>query len=244
MDAIYYAYFFLYGAILGSFAYVVIERTLAGERLSGRSHCFSCRKQLPFYDLIPVLSWLCLKGRCRYCHAQIPFSYPFSELLCGILFCLCYARFGLSLKTFMLCLMAFILFIISVIDAKTLLVSDYFLLMLALISVIWFFSGKQTFCNAFLGFLSALPLWLLVYFGGLGSGDALLMMISGLILGLPANILAFFLGCCCASFINVIGLLRHKTRQKEIAFIPYLSIGIFIAALWGDTLISWYINRF
>lgn len=126
MDPFLAAAIFLFGLVFGSFLNVCIYRLPRDLSVSDppRSACPHCRHQIAFYDNIPVLSWLILRGRCRHCHSPIAPRYLFVELLTGALFLACYWHFGLTLATLKYCVLAFLLLGLIFTDAETKLLPD------------------------------------------------------------------------------------------------------------------------
>ena len=106
-EAFFYIQFFIFGAIFGSFANVLILRLPAGESLLPASHCMSCQAPVRWFDNIPIISWFWLKGRCRACGQPFSFQYPLVELLTALLFAVTYARWGITFYTFEILLFVF-----------------------------------------------------------------------------------------------------------------------------------------
>ncbi len=122
---------FLLGACWESFIQVVIDRVPLGMSfVKGRSCCNVCYHQLSFFDMFPVMNWIFLKGRCRFCQQRIPVKYPISEFIGGLLLIICFEIYGLSGYMFTIYFVGSILYAMSVIDFQTLLVYDNCLVML------------------------------------------------------------------------------------------------------------------
>ena len=246
MDVILYLPIFLYGIVIGSFLNVCIYRIPLGESIAKeRSHCMSCGYQLKWYDLVPLFSWLVLRGKCRKCSTPISPQYPMIEALNGVLYVLIFAVNGFSLVSGLYCLMASALLALSVIDFRTYEIPfgfNVFIGILGLVRLVTNFGNWSDYVLGFLAISVVLALLLIVSQGrAIGGGDVKLMAAAGLLLGWKLIILAFLIGCILGSVIHII---RMKVSQAEsvLAMGPYLSAGILIAALWGNQFINWYFN--
>ena len=239
---------FLYGIIIGSFLNVCIYRIPKKENIvTTRSHCMSCGYQLRWYDLIPLFSWLALGGRCRKCKAKISVQYPAIEALNGVLYLIVFLCYGVSIETLLYCLMASALLALSVIDFRTFEIPlgfNVFIAVLGLVRVLTDLTNWQEYAVGF--FAVSVVLYIIYVFTkgrGIGGGDIKLMAASGLLLGWKCNILAFLLGCIIGSVIHLLRM-RFTNAERVLALGPYLSIGIYISALWGTQLIDWYLSLF
>ena len=243
-----YIMIFLFGIVIGSFLNVCIYRIPKKENIVKiRSHCMECNYQLKWYDLVPLFSYLCLGGRCRKCKTKLSVQYPLVELLNGLLYVLVVAVNGLTIESLLYCLMFSALVTLSVIDFRTYEIPlgiNLFILTLGLIRVAL---DYQNFLNYLIGFLSVSGflylLFLLTKGRGIGGGDIKLMAVSGLMIGWKCNLLALAFGCIIGSVIHVI---RMKVSKEDhvLALGPYLSVGIMIAALWGNDFLQWYFAAF
>ncbi len=241
-----YIVIFLFGIVIGSFLNVCIFRIPKHETVvTERSHCMKCGYQLSWYDMVPVFSWLFLRGRCRKCKEPISPQYPIVEAVNGFLYVLVFAVNGFCLQSVLYCLLVSALLVLSVIDWRTYEIPisiNIFILCLGILQVIL---DPADWADHAIGFLCVsiiLELVLLLSKGrAIGGGDVKLMAAAGLLLGWKKIILAFLLGCIIGSVIH---LLRMKLSEADhvLAMGPYLSIGIAIAALWGDALIRWYLG--
>lgn len=237
---------FLYGIIIGSFLNVCIYRLPKKENIvTTRSHCMQCGYQLKWYDLIPLFSWLMLGGRCRKCKAKISVQYPIIEALNGVLYLLVFARFGVSTECLLYCLLASALLVLSVIDFRTYEIPFGINVFIAGLGLVRILTDLSNWAEYVIGFF-AVSLFLYVIYlltrgRGIGGGDIKLMAASGLLLGWQCNILAFLLGCIIGSVCHVIRM-RVTKAEHVLALGPYLSIGIFLCAMWGRELINWYLS--
>lgn len=242
---------FLYGITIGSFLNVCICRLPKKENIvTTRSHCTSCGTQLNWYDLIPLFSWVALGGRCRKCKARISVQYPIIEALNGVLWLTIFLTCGLTIETALYCVMASALLTLSVIDFRTYEIPFGFNLIIAALGLIRVLTDLPNWTAYVIGFFAvSVPLYLLyaVTKGrAIGGGDIKLMAAAGLLLGWQRVILAFVIGCVLGSVIHVIRMrvaqAKGSAAEHMLAMGPYLSAGIFIAALWGGRLIAWYLG--
>ena len=244
MDLILYMPIFLYGIVIGSFLNVCIYRIPLGESISKeRSHCMTCGYQLRWYDLVPLFSWLALRGKCRKCKTPISPQYPIIEAVNGVLYVLIFAVNGMNLVSILYCLMASALLALSVIDFRTYEIPFGFNVFIGVLGLIRIFTDLDNWSEYVIGFfaVSVLLEIILVASKGraIGGGDVKLMAAAGLLVGWKLIILAFFIGCILGSVIHII---RMKVSHAEhvLAMGPYLSAGVLISALWGTQFINWY----
>ena len=244
MYLILYLLTFLYGIVIGSFLNVCIYRIPLGESIAKeRSHCMTCGYQLRWYDLVPLFSWLALGGKCRKCKAPISPQYPIIEGLNGVLYVLIFAVNGFNLVSVLYCLMASALLALSVIDFRTYEIPFGFNVFIAILGGIRVCTDLSNWTEYVIGFFAVsavLELLLIISKGrAIGGGDVKLMAAAGLLLGWKLIILSFFIGCILGSVIHII---RMKVSHAEhmLAMGPYLSLGILIAALFGNSFITWY----
>ena len=241
-----YILIFTFGIVIGSFLNVCIYRIPMHETVvTERSHCMRCGYQLSWYDLIPVFSWLCLGGKCRKCKEPISPQYPIVEATNGILYLLIFAVCGFKWESIIYCLMASALLVLSVIDWRTYEIPigiNIFILVLGILHIIIDYHNWLNYVIGFFG-ISVVLLILFYVSGGraIGGGDVKLMAAAGVVIGWKLIILAFFIGCIVGSVIHLIRM-KVSGAQKVLAMGPYLAIGIMIATLWGENLISWYLS--
>ena len=244
-----YLIVFLYGIIIGSFLNVLIYRIPKKEDVIIKSSsCTKCGHRLQWYDLIPLFSYICLKGRCRYCNEKISRQYPIIEALNAIVYVLIYTTFGIGIYTVIVCLFSSILIAISIIDFRTYIIPDSLnvtIFLLALISLIFTNDLMDNIIGFFI--ISGIMLILLIIFRHLrnvnvfGGGDIKLMAVAGLFLGAKLIVLAFFIGCILGSVIHSLRM-KFSKEGSFLAFGPYLCAGIFISVLFGRGIIDWYIS--
>ncbi|MCF0131751.1 MAG: prepilin peptidase [Pseudobutyrivibrio sp.] len=239
---------FIFGTLIGSFLNVLIYRVPRHEDfVVTKSHCMSCGYTLRWFDLIPIVSWLILGGKCRKCKAKVSMQYPIIEALSGLLWASIVYVTGLNLDALILCLMASALLALSVIDFRTLEIPVGFNIFLTILGVFMIMLHRDMWYLYLVGsIVVALPLAILYYTthgAAIGGGDVKLMFASGLIIGYRANLIAFFLGCVLGAVIHVIRM-RFFKADRTLAMGPYLSAGIIIAALFAEEFIAFYINLF
>ena len=244
---------FLFGIVIGSFLNVCIFRIPKEESLSAkRSHCMSCGYQLRWFDLIPLFSWIALRGHCRKCHAKISVQYPIVEAANGLIYVIVLLVKGISIESFIFCFAMSALLALSVIDFRTYIIPigfNVFILGLALIRIAYllFIEGKAIgdMIPYLIGmFVVCVPLgilWFITKGKAIGGGDIKLMGAAGLLLGWESILLAFVLGCMIGSVIHLIRMKVSKAG-RVLAMGPYLAAGIAIAILWGEPLIDWYVS--
>ena len=246
LEIIIYSIIFLYGVVIGSFLNVCIYRIPKNEDLAKkRSHCMQCNYQLKWYDLVPLVSWICLGGRCRNCKEKISIQYPIIELTNGILYILIFCVNGITITSVIFCFLASALLVLSMIDFRTFEIPfgiNLFILALGLIRLVL---DYQHWASYVIGlFLVSSILYLIVLLSkgkAMGGGDVKLMAACGLLLGWQQILLAFVLGCILGSIIHVIRI-RISKVPHVLAMGPYLSAGVFLSALWGEQLINLYLQ--
>lgn len=236
----------LFGLVIGSFLNVCILRIPEKETVvTRRSHCMNCGYQLSWYDMIPVASYLALHGKCRKCKAEISAQYPLVEALNGILCVIVVFINGVQFNSLLYCLLVSALIVLSVIDFRTYEIPfgiNVFIFVLGLAQLAADYAGWKGYVAGFFAVSIPLELLLLLSRGrAIGGGDVKLMAAAGLLLGWKKIILALLLGCILGSVIHII---RMKVSDAEhvLAMGPYLAMGIFISALWGDIWIQMYLN--
>ena len=251
----------MFGLLVGSFLNVCIYRLAKNESVVyPNSHCPKCQTQLGLFDLFPVLSYLFLGGRCRYCGKRISPRYACVELLTSAMFLTAYLTCGFSLKLFVYLIMFAVFIVISFIDLDWQIIPD-----------------QITINGTFLGFLLSFICWLqpapetlsfytplndsiwgiisgggllyaiaLVSGGGMGGGDVKLAALIGAVLGwkmtLLGLLLASFIGAFCGVLMIITGI---KKRKDYIAFGPYIAVGTIIVMILGtERLVNYYFQFF
>jgi leader peptidase (prepilin peptidase) / N-methyltransferase len=255
---------FMLGASVGSFLNVVIYRVPAGlSVLHPPSRCPSCLRSLKAYDNVPVLGWLWLKGRCRYCKTRIAARYPLVEAATGLLFVLVFWIFDLSIPTlgywfFLSWLLALALIDLDTLTLPNALTQSGLIAGLVFQAVLggWDGSGTSVARGLMTGVIGAvLGIWLFdlitigasVAFGqtAMGGGDAKLAAMMGAWLGWQLLLLASFLACLLGALVGGGAMaLGFISRRQPIPFGPFLALGAALAALFGPNLIAGYLHLF
>lgn len=251
---------FITGLCIGSFLNVIIYRMPRNlPFVRGRSYCPKCRKKISWYDNIPLLSFLRLKGRCRNCHQKISYRYPLVEFLTGILFILGAesvleksAGLGileiLAIVRIWLIISAFVA--VFFIDLEWQIIPDQIVFPAILIN---FFLSLATSYRALItnllpaAVISALFFYLLHWLTrgkGMGLGDVKLAFLIGLILGFPLTVVGLYLAFLTGAITGVILILAGKVKFKQkIAFGPFLSLSTVAVLLWEEKIL-WFLKSF
>jgi leader peptidase (prepilin peptidase) / N-methyltransferase len=244
----------LIGLTLGSFGTMLLHRVPEGESILGRSHCPHCRHSLAWYDLLPLLSYFLLRGYCRSCHEPISLRYPLFEEFTALLAILLVLQFHLEPLHELLLIGAasFVLLLVAFYDYETKTIPDLFtgaIFLSALLLTVLRDPGLilpailTSALGALVLFIFFGSLWLISQGKWIGSGDILLGIAIGFLLGWQHTLLALFLtyifGGAIAAFLLFTG---HAKRGTTIAFGPFLSAGTLITILYGEELITRYLN--
>ncbi|MBB3108728.1 leader peptidase (prepilin peptidase)/N-methyltransferase [Paenibacillus phyllosphaerae] len=241
-------YLFILGLACGSFYNVVGLRVPAKQSVvHPPSHCTSCGTQLRRRDLVPVLSYVLSKGKCRHCGAGVSFVYPLGELLTGLLFAGMYLRFGFTLDMLMGLLLVSLSVIITVSDLKYQLIPNTILLaFLPFLAVLRVYHHDLPLWEYLLGALvggGVIVLVILLSRGGMGLGDAKLLAVLGLVVGYKLILIALFLACLVGTLIGgPLLALRIVKRKQPIPFGPFLALGTLLAYCYGDQLLNSYLS--
>ena len=242
----------IFGLVIGSFLNVCICRIANEESIAfPPSHCTNCGYELKAKDLIPVLSYIFLGGKCRSCKEKITIQYPIVEILNAILYIAIYLKFGFTLNLFKFCLFASLLIVIGFIDFKTKYVYNstvvFGVVSGILFAVLEWMETKSIPWNyiagAFIGF--GIIYLIVILTRGMGEGDIDIALICGLFLGIKGILVTLFLAIILGGIVaTIILIFKLKERKAEIAFGPYLAIGGIIACLYGSRLIDIYLGLF
>ncbi|MCI9069815.1 A24 family peptidase [Clostridium sp.] len=244
----YIALIILMGLLIGSFLNVCIYRIARGESISfPPSHCTNCGYNLKPKDLIPVLSYIFLGGKCRSCKEKISIQYPIVEILNAFLYVMVYIKYGFTLNLFKFCLLSSLLIVIAFIDFKTKYVYNS-TIVFGVISGIGFailewIETKTIPINYMIGaFIGFGVIYLIVILTrGMGEGDIDIALICGLFLGFKGIIVTLFLSIILGGIVAIaILVFKLKDKKSEIAFGPYLAIGAISSFLFGEILIDFY----
>lgn len=241
--------FLFFGTIIGSFLNVCIFRIPKGESIAyPPSHCGSCKKNLNPIDLVPVLSWVFLGGKCKYCKSKISIRYPLVELLTGFLYFLVYEYYGLSFLSIKYIILITFLIVISLIDYDTqdvYSVTTYPAIVLGVIfALVGNFYFDESIGNYILGFLissGAIFLVSKLTRGAMGDGDIEIHAIAGIFLGWKLAILNIFLSFIIGGILAVCAIFFKKKKKGDyIAFGPAIGISTIILIFLGNILVPIY----
>ena len=249
---------FVLGLILGSFINAWVWRTKKDISITkGRSMCPHCKHKLAWYDLIPLLSYLLLRGKCRYCHKSICIQYPIIELYTGLLFGLLYLvlqpNTTYELVQFVIILIVSVLLVAAfVYDAKYMELPEKFMLPAVALGVVAlglkaYQFGWMSLTGQLIGLAAIVLLYTALWYFSkgkwLGAGDIRVVAIMGLFLA-PAQLLvglfaAYFIGAIYGVYV----LRKSKTKRGiRMPFGPFLIIGFYIGLLWGQQIADWYLS--
>ena len=241
-----YILIFLYGIVIGSFLNVVIVRVPRKESIvKVRSHCENCGYQLKWFDLIPIFSYLVLGGKCRKCKTKISAQHLVLEVLNGILYVFTFFIAGFSVPTVLLCLLFSALLALSLIDFKTYEIPVGFQYVIFVLAVCRTILDRANWSEHVIGFFAVSVVLYLMYViskgAAIGGGGLKMVGVCGLFVGWKLIIFAFLLGCIVGSVVHIIRM-KLSGESHVLAMGPYLSIGVFVAALWGNQILTWYLG--
>lgn len=246
-EVILYIIFFIAGLAVGSFLGVVVYRL--PRKLSivrPPSFCPECNKKIPFYDNIPLLSYIILKGRCRYCKSKIPLSVFLIELITGILFVLNFMFFDLTIKTAAGIIFSCALIAVSFIDIEFRIIPNVIVFPLTLVGLAFsiFLDPSEWWMP--LAFSAGAFLFMLIVHlispKGMGMGDVKLSLMAGAYL-VRSVIPALFIGFLAGSIYGVSLIIAKKGSLKQtIPFGPFISFGCIISLFWGNNILKWYLS--
>ena len=237
MRIMYVIMFFILGLVFGSFYNVLGLRIPNKESIiKPSSHCEKCGHILSWYELIPIFSYLFLKGRCRNCKTKLSILYPLSELFCGILFAISFYSFGFSYNLLIALILSSVMIVVMVSDLTYMIIPDRFIIipsiLILLIKLI--FAGPREFLFSLLGgILSFLIMFMIMKFGellfkkeSLGGADVKLMFLAGITIEPFLCLLVIIVGSFIALPVSLFLLIRNK--EHIIPFGPFLTIGMLI----------------
>lgn len=236
----------LIGLFIGSFLNVLIDRLPKGQNvLWGRSHCDYCKRNLRWYELIPVISFIIQGGKCRRCKKRLSLQYPSVEIFTALGYFICYTIFPAA-PVFVICsIVIFSSFLVMFgSDYKYQIIPDSMIVLgiLASLTELFIYSTRNDIIIHAVSALSAFVFFYLLWFitkkRGIGLGDVKLSFLLGLLLGYPQTILALYAAFLTGALAGVILILGGKKSLKsKIAFGPFLIFGILIVLLWNQQLL-------
>jgi leader peptidase (prepilin peptidase) / N-methyltransferase len=234
------------GLALGSFLNVVAARVpLRRSIVRPPSACMPCGQEISWYDNVPLLSYILLRGRCRHCQARIPLVYPAVELVTGLLIAGCVLAFGLTVEAAVAALFCAVLVAVSAIDLEHTIIPNRIVLP-ATVVVLAANTARDLspeWALAALGASGFLFVAALAYPGGMGMGDVKLALLMGAALGRTVPV-ALMAGMLAAMVPSVALLIQHgaKARKMGIPFGPFLAVGSVVALFWGHDILHAYFS--
>ncbi|MFZ3588333.1 prepilin peptidase [Bacillus sp. DJP31] len=246
-----YSYIFIIGLVLGSFFNVVGLRVPNNESIvRPRSACPNCHQTLTPLQLIPVVSYLLQRGKCRTCQLRISPIYPSIELTSGLLFVAASFVVGWRLELFIAWTFISLLMIIFVSDIKYMIIPDKVLAIFAVLLLVERLSLSpltpwwDSFLGAAVGIILLMTI-IVVSKGGMGGGDMKLFGVIGIVLGWKLVLVAFFLSTVIGTLVATIGLLIGKVKRKQpFPFGPSIVCGSLLTYFYGEKIIGWYLGFF
>ena len=248
---------FLYGICIGSFLNVLIYRLPNNESLVKRaSHCMTCQTKIRKRDLIPVFSWIFLRGKCHSCGAKISAQYPIVEALNGILYIIALLVLDLNANGIISCVFFSLLIVVGFMDWNTLEIDLRVLLAIALLAIpSALLTDTLTISQRLIGAVCvSIPFFLIGEISGavmkrrtgekirgIELGDTLLMAASGLLIGPKAVAVAALIGIFLAAACGL--AYKRITGASKFAFGPFLSMALVIGPPSGNEIVAWYINH-
>lgn len=242
---------FSLGAALGSFLNLCITRLPQEESiLFPPSHCPYCQTRLKFIDLIPILSYLLLRGHCRYCQRPLSIRYLLVEILSALAFPIFFMRFGLSLVFFFYLAFFLLLCLAAFTDLERLLIPDKVTLTGIVLGLIWASLEKKLPSSILAMILGGGLLYLIGRLASfffkkeaLGEGDIKLVLMLGAYLGILKLLVSLFLSFLLGAVGGIVLLLlRLRKKEEHLPFAPALALGGLVALFFGEKLLRWYLN--
>lgn len=242
----------LMGLVIGSFLNVCIYRIAKEESIAyPPSHCMTCGYELKWRDLIPVISYIFIKGKCRSCREKISLRYPTVEIINGIIYLLLFLQFGLTIKFIGYCILTSILIVIGMIDYDTKFVyrsTTIFGIVTGMTFILmnWFVNRNGVIDSLIGGTIGFIVIGLIVILTkGMGEGDIEIATVCGLFLGIKGIGVSLFLSFIIGGIVaTIIIIFKIKDRKSEMAFGPCLAMGGIITMLWGTKLLDMYMKNF
>ncbi|MGL4109455.1 prepilin peptidase [Clostridium sp. LP20] len=252
MEWIVAIFIFYFGSIIGSFLNVCIDRIPKEESIAlPPSHCGNCNNRLKPLDLVPIFSYIFLKGKCRYCKSKVSVQYLFMELFVGFTYVLLYFKLGLTYDLIKYIGLTSVLVVIAIIDYKTQDVYTSTIIVGIGLGVIFividYFLGINNILNSILA--AFIPGGILFLFarltGAMGEGDAEIIFVSGLFLGLKLNLFNLFLSIVIGGAVAIVLMgLKKKGGKEAIAFGPYIALSSYLVIFIGQPILNWYFSVF
>lgn len=245
---------FILGSAIGSFLNVVIDRATRGESINGRSYCDHCKATLSTLDLVPIISFVFLSAKCRYCKKPLSWQYPVVEVITAGLFTISFLNLASSGTLSSITLLYFFVLVavavvVAVVDFKFYLIPTTFVYGASLIALIYnyFYLDSNTFIEHVFAAFAASILFLIVVVAtrgkGMGQGDIVLAFLMGIVLGYEGTFAAMFLAFLTGAVVSIVLIVLGKKRfGQTIPFAPFLIGGFLLSLFWSEQLTNWYFS--
>ncbi len=241
---------FILGLVFGSFYNVLIYRLPRNiSIIFPSSFCPHCKRKIKWYDNIPLISFIVLKGKCRYCGEKISIQYPLVELASGLLAVISLYKWGLSLEAVIMYFFFSSLLVMSLIDLKFFILPDQINIPGIVLGILVSFfrediTFKESLLGASAGFLISFGIYIFYVkirgFEGLGFGDVKLLTFIGSVTGIYGVLISLFLGSIFGLIFAVPSIIKNKSVQFAIPFGPFLSLGCFTGVLFKEQILSFF----
>ncbi len=233
--------FAISGLVLGSFSNVLLIRTAKGKPLGGRSKCLSCKKNIAWYDLIPVMSYVMLGGKCRKCGKRISPRYPLTELVTMAVFITAFLLHPMNIPLAIITIVVLWgILLVTIFDAYEMMIPDAFtaIILIGALGTMWI---ERSFQSPLFGALTGSAWfgsqWFLSRGKIVGSGDIFLGFSLGLWLGLSGTITMLAIAYMAGALVGIVLIAMNKaTRKSRLAFGPFLALGAVAAELGAGEL--------
>lgn len=240
-----YAVVILIGIILGTLMQLSASACCRDEDHKNVFMCENCGCSLARKGFIPIAGYIITKGKCLSCNKNTISVSIIDQFLAGVCMVMLYVRFGITIDFVIYSLFTLVLIAITYVDLKIYEIPIIFNIIICILGI---FNGIMNISDwkmYVIGFFAmSLPIYLLIQITGgraMGGGDAKLLATAGLLLGWKLIILSFFLACILGAIIHSIRI-KLSNESHELAFGPYLALGMFISLMWGNGMIGWYLS--
>lgn len=257
MESIFPVTIFILGLLIGSFLNVCIYRIPRGESIAfPPSHCTSCSNDIKPYDLIPVISWILLGGKCRNCKEKISSRYALIELSTAILFLLTYFNYGLTINLLKFLILIPFLVVIAMIDFDTMDVYSTTTWIAIGVGIVFlgvnFYLGQPVLTYVYGGLIGAGTITFIILMSkliigqeGMGWGDAEICGLCGLFLGFKLSFMilffSFIIGGALGGYLLIF---KKKSGRSEMPFGPSIIMATFLIVIYGEKILDWYLNLY
>jgi len=236
---------FIFGMVLGSFYNVIaLRRPLNESIITPSSHCPACKHSLSWYELVPVISYILLLGKCKHCKKKISLLYPIVEFLTGFIFAVGYLKYDISYEFFALCIISSLSIITFISDFKFMVILDGPLIIASISLIILkyvYFGFRETALSLGSGIVLFLMFFAIKTLGdkiykreSLGGGDVKLAFFIGISLGLQLSGISLI--CACLLAFPYAIYITFKSKKREMPFGPFLIAGVFITFIYMDAI--------